>query len=312
MGQPIDWHNIKESMLYNVYYGAPLCLVNGYFSEFLSKIFPWDQEPRKRAWSGVIGSIIVTMITLILLNLILWVYIWGNDYSILSNTENRSFYLVALIITIIVSVTIHAIGFFQEIQREKSISERLRQEKLATELSALRSQVDPHFLFNSFNVLSGLIDENPEKAQDFLAGLSKIYRYVLEQRNDDTNTVGDELAFAKEYLDLQKMRFENSIDVETKISDEVMEKKLPSLSLQLLLENAIKHNGFSDERPLKINIKDENDSLIVTNSIQKRKNISESAGMGLQNINDRYSLLSKRQIEIVSDDRLFTVKLPLI
>jgi len=279
MGVEMVWDNLGTSLLYNIYYGAPLCLVNGFFFEYISKIFPWDEQPRKRAWLGVIGSIIVTMITLILLNIMLWVYVWGNAFEVFWNRENRSFYLIALIITVIVSVTIHAIGFFQEVQKEKLISQRLRQEKLASELNALRSQVDPHFLFNSFNVLSGLIDEDPEKAQNFLAGLSKIYRYVLEQRNDDTSTVADELAFAREYLELQKMS---------------------------------KHNGFSDDRPLKINISEEEDALIISNTIQKRKNISDSAGLGLQNIIDRYSLLSKKQIEVNVDDHLFTVKLPLI
>ena len=312
MWQNIGWDNIWSSFLYNIYYGVPLCLVNGFFFDYLSKLVPWDIYPKRRAILGGVGSIALTMITLLTLNILLWVYIKGNDYTVLWNRNNRSFYIIGLVITIIVSTTIHAIGFFQEIQKEKRISQKLRQEKLASELSALRSQVDPHFLFNSFNVLSGLIDEDKEKAQKFLAGLSKIYRYVLEQRNDDVSTVSDELSFANKYLDLQQMRFENSIVVSSHISDDVLKKKIPSLSLQLLLENAIKHNGFSDERPLNINIKDENDMLIVTNSIQKRRNISDSAGMGLQNINDRYSLLSNKQITVDEDGILFTVKLPLI
>jgi len=304
--------DLSTSILYNFYYGISLSLVNGYFFDYLSKIVPWDTHPRKRAYLGIFGSIAVTMGTLILLNLILWVYIRGYDYSVLWNISNRGFYITALVITIIVSTTIHAISFFKEIQREKQISQKLRQDKLASELSALRSHVDPHFLFNSFNVLSGLIDEDSEKAQDFLAGLSKIYRYILEQRNDATSSVEDELDFAKKYLDLQQMRFENSINVETNISSGVMDRKIPSLSLQLLLENAIKHNGFSDESPLKINIFDDNDELVVSNTVRKRKNISDTSGMGLQNINDRYSLLKKKQITIDSSNSLFTVKLPLI
>jgi len=308
----LNANNLSTSILYNIYYGVPLSLVNGYFFDFLSRMVPWDLQPKKRAILGVVGSIAVTMATLIILNLILRVYFWGNDFSTLWNLASRNFYFIALVITVIVSTTIHAIEFFKEIQKEKMISHKLRQEKLATELSALRSHVDPHFLFNSFNVLSGLIDENPEKAQDFLAGLSKIYRYILEQRNDDTSTVEDELAFAEKYIDLQQMRFENSIAVETEISKDTLTKKIPSLSLQLLLENAIKHNGFSDTHPLKINISEEGDSLIIKNNIQHRNNIEDSSGMGLQNINDRYSLLTKKQIEVISEDELFTVKLPLI
>ena len=308
----LEIENLGKAILFNIYYGGPLSLVNGYFFEFLNKKVPWDHQPRKRATLGVVGSIGVTMATLIFLNLILWVYIWGYDFSILWNFENRNFYIIALVITIIVSTTIHAIGFFKEVQSEKLISQKLRQEKLATELSALRSHVDPHFLFNSFNVLSGLIDEDPDKAQEFLAGLSKIYRYILEQRNEDTSTVRAELDFAEKYIDLQQMRFENSITVETVISKKTMTKKIPSLSLQLLLENAVKHNGFSDENPLRISIAEEGESLVVKNNMQHKKSLTSTSGMGLQNINDRYSLLTKKEIMIDSNDKLFTVKLPLI
>ena len=308
----LGWDNLWKSLLYNVYYGGPLCLVNGYFFDALNKYVPWEAHPKKRAYFGVVGSILITMLTLVLLNTLLWVYIWGNDFEVLWNYENRSFYVIALVITIIVSTTIHAIGFFQEIQKEKKISQQLRQEKLATELNALRTHVDPHFLFNSFNVLSGLIDEDPEKAQKFLAGLSKIYRYVLEQRNEDTSTVGEELDFAQKYLDLQKMRFEDSIAVNTEIDEKIKEKKIPSLSLQLLLENAIKHNGFSISNPLQITISEQNEFLVVSNNIQHRSNIKASAGMGLDNINERYKLLAKEGITIDSSNELFTVKLPLL
>ena len=308
----LDWDTLWKTLMFNVYYGVPLSLVNGYFFDYLSLIMPWDEHPRKRAFWGVVGSITLTMITLIVLNTILWVYIWGNEIDVLWNRSNRSFYIVGLVITIIVSISIHAIGFFKEVQREKVVSQKLRQEKLAMELNALRSHVDPHFLFNSFNVLSGLIDEDADKAQDFLAGLSKIYRYILEQRNEDTSSVGDELDFAQKYIELQKMRFEDSIDVETRIGKEALSKKVPSLSLQLLLENAIKHNGFSIANPLKIIIAEEDGALVVSNTIRHRKQIAQSAGMGLQNISDRYYLLSKRQIIIDTNDEMFTVKLPLI
>jgi len=308
----IKLKSVLESILFNTYYGVPLSLVNGYFFDWLSEVVPWEKTPRKRAYLGVIGSIALTMGTVIILNLFLWVYYWDNPISVLWSKDNHSFYMIALVITIIASTTIHAISFFKEVQNERRVSQRLREEKLATELSALRSHVDPHFLFNSFNVLSGLIDEDPERAQDFLAGLSKIYRYILEQRNNDTSTVRDELAFSEKYLDLQQTRFEHSINVETRISEEGMGRLLPSLSLQLLLENAIKHNGFSVQNPLNILIAEEEDALVVSNSIQPRKSLTDSSGMGLQNIRDRYALLTKKEIEVNTNDHFFTVKLPLI
>ncbi len=303
---------IAEIALYNVYYGLPLCFLNGWFFEYLNKIFPWEKRPSLRALAGVFGSIVLTMMVLIILNFILWTVAWGKPISSLWLIENRSFYINSLVITGIVSISVHAITFFGEVQKEKLVSAKLRQEKLATELSALRTHVDPHFLFNSFNVLSGLIDEDRDKAQEFLGGLTKIYRYILEQRNDDTCAVADELQFAQQYLNLQRMRFENSIRLETDIKEAAMEKKVPSLSLQLLMENAIKHNGFDEENPLAIRIIADEDTLMVTNNLKTRKNLTKGNGIGLQNIKDRYALLTDRQPAIETNESSFTVKLPLI
>ncbi|MEM6964428.1 MAG: histidine kinase [Bacteroidota bacterium] len=312
LAKQLTWEIIKQQVFYNIYYGVPLSLVNGWLFDFLSKLFPWNERPWTRAITGVFGAIVVTMTVLISLNLILWVFVFGYKMDTLWIRENRTFYLIALIITFIVSITLHAIGFFKEVQNERLVSTQLRQEKIASELSALRTQVDPHFLFNSFNVLSGLIDEDTEKAQSFLAELSAIYRYVLEQRNEDTCTVADELNFAKQYLHLQRMRFEDSIYLKTDIGEEVLHKKIPSLTLQLLLENAIKHNGFNEQHPLHIEITQEDDQLRVSNNRKARTNLTESNGIGLQNIRERYRLLTTQSLTIDANPDFFTVKLPLI
>lgn len=308
----LSWNIIKEQVLYNLYYGVPLSLINGRLFEMLNRILPWDTQPRKRAIAGIFGSIIITMIALVILNFILWSLIMGNDVSVLWIRGNRDFYVIGLLITILVSLAMHAIGFFYEIQREKVVTTKLREEKLASELNALRAHIDPHFLFNSFNVLSGLIDEDKDKAQDFLAGLSKIYRYILEQRNEDTSTVKDELSFANRYLELQRTRFEDSIELYTDIDSELMHKRIPSLSLQLLLENAIKHNGFDAEHTLSIEIKADQDYLTVSNNRKHRSDSNGSNKMGLQNIKDRYKLMSDKEIEVHSQEDTFTVQLPLI
>lgn len=309
---PMTWPSVSNKLLYTIYYGLPLTLGNGWLFDYLGKRYPWDKHPIQRAWIGVIGSISFTMILLIGLNFILWHLIYGNDLSVLWLRENRTFYLVAIIITAIITITMHAIGFFKEGQRERLANERLRQEKLETELGALRSQIDPHFLFNSFNVLSGLIDEDTEKAQSFLARLSSIYRYVLEQRNEATSTVAEELDFASQYLSLQQTRFENSIQLDAQISESSLGKKIPSLSLQLLLENAIKHNSFNPTHPLQIKIKEASGQLVVQNNRKARQSLAKGSGMGLQNIKDRYQLLAGPAPEVLSDASSFTVKLPLL
>lgn len=310
---PFDREFILDHLLYNAYYGIPLTLGNGWFFDFLNRKFRWENSPFQRALVGIVGSIILTMTILTILNFVLWHLIFGRDFSSLWLVENRSFYVIAIIITGIVTMTVHAVSFFKEMQRERVVNAELRQEKLATELGALRAQVDPHFLFNSFNVLSGLIDEDPEKAQEFLAELSGIYRYVLEQRNDATSTVAAELDFAKQYLRLQQTRFEDSIHLETDISKTALVRKVPSLSLQLLLENAVKHNGFDPQNPLLIRIEEKAEQLVVSNNRSIRKNLSSSSGLGLQNIRDRYQLLASDSLpEIETSAGSFIVKLPLL
>lgn len=308
----LTWHILGEQILYNLYYGIPLSLINSKLFEALNNYLPWESQSRKRAIAGIVGSISITMLTLIILNFILWVFLKGNDISALWIRENRNFYIIALLITVLVSISMHAIGFFYEVQREKLVSQKLRKEKLSTELNALRAHIDPHFLFNSFNVLSGLIEEDKNKAQDFLEGLSKIYRYILEQRHEDTSTIEDELAFAKKYLTLHRMRFENSILLHTDIDDSLLDKKIPSLSLQLLLENAIKHNAFDTNNPLSISISADADLLSVSNNRKVRKKVNGSNKMGLKNIKDRYKLMSQKDIQIISEEDQFTVQLPLI
>ena len=303
---------IKEQFFYNIYYGFPLSFFMSWFFDFLDKRISWDENPKLRAVLGIVGTVIMTMLILVILNFILWTVIEGKPIGVLWLKENRLFYIIGMVITVVVTSVIHAIGFFNEVQRVKKQSYELRQQKLSSELNALRAHVDPHFLFNSFNVLSGLIDEDKDRAQTFLSGLSSIYRYILEQRNEQTCTLEEELGFAKRYLELQHMRFENGIRLETDISTTYLERKVPSLTLQLLLENAIKHNAFDAKNPLVVKLSIEEDSLIIRNNYRPKKELIKSSGLGLQNITDRYDILSDRKIEVSSNDKEFIVKIPLL
>ncbi len=303
---------IGKQFFFNFYYGFPLGAVNGFFFNRLSTKFPWQEHPKKRTWFGVIGSIVLTMFTLVVLNIILWVLIQGHQWSSLLNQTFKNFYVIALIITVIISSILHAIEFFKQVEQEKRINETLRKEKISTELNMLKAHLDPHFLFNSFNVLSGLIDENPENAQHFLSKLSSIYRYILETRDEDLSVIKDELDFAKKYLALQQTRFEDAIVLKWSIDEDILNQRIPSLTLQLLLENAIKHNGFSKEKPLVIELFSEDDCLIIRNNKQERTSIQVSNKLGLQNIKDRYQLMTQKDIIIEDLMDSFTVKVPLI
>ncbi|MGM0579670.1 MAG: sensor histidine kinase [Bacteroidota bacterium] len=191
-------------------------------------------------------------------------------------------------------------------------AEQLRTEKIAGQYQSLKNQLNPHFLFNSLNVLTNLVYENADKSASFIQQLSKIYRYVLDVQQEELVSLADEISFAHNYLSLQKLRFEENLMYEI-VTDNIVDFHLPPLSLQLLLENAIKHNIVSMEHPLKIKIYQKEDVLIVSNNFQpKNPKEIESNGIGLENIKRRYELMSDKKPEIINTETEFSVKLPLL
>lgn len=191
-------------------------------------------------------------------------------------------------------------------------AEQLRSEKFASQYQSLKDQLNPHFLFNSLNVLSNLVYEDADRSAAFIQKLSKIYRYVLDVQQEQLVSLSQELDFARNYLELQKIRFEENLIFSIKIENE-KGFLLPPLSLQLLLENAIKHNEASQDHPLFISILQKENELWISNSFQLKSTLkNDSPGIGLSNIRMRYTLLSNRQIEVAQDENEFLVKLPLL
>lgn len=183
---------------------------------------------------------------------------------------------------------------------------------VSAQFESLKNQLDPHFLFNSLNVLHALIDENQDKAQEFTQGLSKTYRYILEQKNKELVPLETELAFAKSYMQLLQMRFEDGLEVHFSEHLKFSHGNIVPLSLQLLLENVIKHNKITSNRPVEINIYQEDGYLIVSNNLNKKQHRETSNGIGLNNIQSRYALLTNRQIHVIETTDTFTIKLPLL
>ncbi|MBA5793691.1 histidine kinase [Flavobacterium sp. xlx-214] len=214
------------------------------------------------------------------------------------------------------SMTITTIVYIVLLIRRKDKIEVNQQKTIAvkatTSFESLKNQLDPHFLFNSLNVLSALIEENPAKAQEFTVSLSKVYRYVLDQKDKNLITVEEELNFAKLYVSLLKVRFEDAILVHFSDVSIFTNYKIVPLSLQLLLENAVKHNIISDQKPLKIEIFKEGEFIVVQNSFQKKQTFEKTSGIGLQNIINRYQLVSNEEIEILQTNEFYKVRLPLL
>lgn len=220
-------------------------------------------------------------------------------------------YILVAVITVFFLILFFIIDRKKNKLERKIIVESTKAETATAKFESLKNQLDPHFLFNSLNVLTGLIEENPDNAIDFTTSLSKIYRYVLEQKDKEVVPIQEEINFAKTYINLLKLRFENSIHFELDESLINHEGFIVPLSLQILLENTIKHNIVSEQKPLKIKMYKQDNNLIVENTLQPKDSIKDSTGVGLNNIINRYQLISNRKVEI-EKDQLFRVQLPIL
>ncbi|MGB5363070.1 MAG: 2TM domain-containing protein [Aureibaculum sp.] len=294
-------------------YAVALTLVNSYFFEYLNTV-KWQKYAKFRLSIGVVGGIVLTMFSIFILRMLQEMAIEGENFDEFYSEElqNGTFYLTSLLITVVASIFFHAVYFYQELQKRKVTEQKIIAGTASAQFDALKNQLDPHFLFNSLNVLTSLIDENPEAAQQFTTSLSKVYRYVLEQKNKELVTVDEELQFARTYVNLLKMRFEDSIVFEIPEKSENPEAKVVPLSLQLLLENAVKHNVVNASKPLYIKIYEKEGNLVVENNLQSKEVIKRSSGVGLTNIKQRYALLTNRKVLIQKTSASFIVEIPML
>ncbi|GLB51684.1 histidine kinase [Neptunitalea chrysea] len=294
-------------------YSEVLLFLNGYYFDYFNTKLTWGkQNPVARVFLGVLGGIIVTMIGVFFLRFFIVVGLEGHGVSYFVQNENPKDYTYSLIITAFVTIAYHAIYFYRELQKNKIKEQKIIATTASAQFDALKNQLDPHFLFNSLNVLTSLIEENPNAAQKFTTSLSKVYRYVLEQKNKDLVTVDEELSFARTFVNLLKMRFEDSIvfDIPEKASNP--EAKVVPLSLQLLLENAVKHNMVTPQKPLHVQIFEKDGNLVVRNNLQPKAVVKKSSGVGLRNIQQRYAILTKRAVAIGKSETEFQVAVPML
>lgn len=302
-----------KSLGVTFFYVFVLTLVNAGFYALTDRKLDWNTKGKKRLIIGITGSVLLTMLAFFGCRILHLVVIEQKfSFNEFLEQENAGNYFFTFLITIIISLSFHVFYFFKAIQESKVKEQKIIAGTASAKFDALKNQLDPHFLFNSLNVLTSLIDENPDAAQKFTTSLSKVYRYVLEQKNKDLVSVQDELEFAKVYIGLLKMRFENSIRFEIPSSISNPEAKIVPLSLQLLLENAVKHNRISEENPLVIRIYEEHGNLVVSNNLQHKKTIQKSSGIGLSNIKSRYELLTSRKMTVEKSEKAFTVCLPIL
>lgn len=297
---------------YYCMYGVILTILNTAFFDYMNHNVVWKKYTKYRLILSVFGSISITMLGIFFIRMIIKIVIEGQPLIYFITNEKFKYYIVSLLITMVVTLCFHTFYFYKKSQEKKVKEQKIIAGTASAQFESLKNQIDPHFLFNSLNVLSSLIEENPDNAQRFTTSLSKIYRYVLEQKDKELVSVAEELAFAKTYMNLLKMRFENSLFYDMPEEIPNTHARVVPLSLQLLLENTVKHNIVSEQKPLYIRIKILQNNLIIENDLQKKEVLSDRNGVGLQNIINRYAILTHRKVQIEETKTQFSVNIPIL
>jgi hypothetical protein len=274
--------------------------------------FKWIEKPITR----LVGTLITYSIySFIASFIVITGYVWARNAHLQFEELNLLHFAEEALSPVLIAVIINGIFTTRSwlVEWRKSVleAEQLKRAVLASQNQSLKDQLNPHFLFNSLNTLNSLVFESAERSSKFIQQLSKIYRYVLEVQSEELVSLEMELDFAKNYLGLQQIRFEDKLKFKISVQD-TASYYLPPLSLQLLLENAVKHTTASASHPLYLEINQEKDFLYVINNWRPKKGDVSNTGIGLENIKKRYQLLGKNQAIVEQNEEFFTVKLPLL
>jgi len=302
------WSEFWESMIFSM----TIYLCNAASFILLMRKYNKELFTRKYIGYGILGNIVASIIGIFLSRVLLKVIMHKMPFDAFLMSERPQYYVNSFFISMVVALMFYAAYFYKYYKERQVKEQKIIAGSASARFDALKNQLDPHFLFNSLNVLTSLIEEDPEQAQKFTTSLSKVYRYVLEQKNKDLVTVDEELNFARTYVRLLKMRFEDSIifDIPEKCTQP--DAKIVPLSLQLLLENAVKHNVVTSSKPLHIKVFEQGGMLVVTNNLQEKQVVKKSSGVGLQNIRQRYQILTDRAVIINKTNVDFSVALPML
>jgi len=300
-----------------VYSSVNSVLVGGSFMigltvmiNILDRKLPWLHFPLKR----LIVQTLVTIgfsLTIIVITIVLN-GLFSHEQITSGYFLDRGYFMMKIAFSFIFvgSLGSNAILFFKNWKEAAVQQEKLKRQQLALQYETLKGQVSPHFLFNNLNSLTSLISTNPDKAIDFVKKLSEVYRYVLDQKDQELVDLTTELKFVESYVFLQKIRFESNLDVQIQVNPQNF--KVIPLSVQMLVENAIKHNEISDRKPLQIRIFSTDDNcLIVENQLQKKSG-SEGSGSGIQNIRERYEFFTNKKVVIFESLDRYLISIPLL
>jgi two-component system, LytTR family, sensor kinase len=275
----------------------------------LEKILPWREEARKRF---ITEFLLVSISTIIISGFIGFLFYYV--YTDCKDPIPLIFDIIikSLVINTIATAIYEGVFFLNQWKAALVNAEKLKQENLQSQFDSLKNQVNPHFLFNSLNTLATIIPEDPEQAVKFVQKLSSVYRYLLQYKDNETVDLQTELDCINAYFFLQKIRFGENLHVNIDIPVHQQNRQIPPLSLQILVENAIKHNIISQHKPLTVHIYIDDAGMLVTrNTLQKKKSVESSTKIGLQNLMNRFTYIFGQGIDIFETDTDFIVKVPL-
>ncbi|MES2645903.1 MAG: histidine kinase [Bacteroidota bacterium] len=259
----------------------------------------------------IAGSLLTTVITFIL---VLIVGMWLHKFSISENIIPLKLNLTyAWLVNLLYHLLNTVIFYYKEYSSSRVEAEELKRFHTQAELQLVKSQINPHFLFNNLNVLSALVIQNHSEANRFIEEFSKVYRYILNNHDKELVDLKTELHYIDPYLFLLKKRFGDGLQVSIDIPENYEKCLVIPAAIQMLIENAIKHNVVSRRKPLQINLHvNGNNTVVVSNNLQAKQTVEKSTEIGLKNIIKRYSLVSNREVLISNEAFAFRVELPLI
>lgn len=271
----------------------------------------WSREPIKRLLAGIFGHIFYTALAMFVLNYVVLLLL-GWNREVLTWSGFLEISIPAIIITILIASILTAREFFLAWRQSAVQEERMKMELMSARYESLKNQVNPHFLFNSLNVLTSLVYKDVDLSARFIKKLSNVYRYVLDVRDKQVVDLDEDLEFLRSFNFLLKMRHMESLQININVPENTDHKVVP-LALQMLVENAVKHNRIDKHEPLTISVFLDDGYLVVKNNLQKKQQVKNtSPQVGLSNIKARYEYLSDKPVIIEENDDKFEVKLPLL
>lgn len=297
--------------IFKEYPATLVMVVSGFFSmHYINKLYTWGENPLRRL---IVTAFALVTISCIITAMLCIPKLQNFSFAeLISSGHVEAVFVVSLMANAVIMGVTDVTLYYRKSHKKALDAEIIKKNKARFQYDQLKRQLNPHFLFNSLNVLDYLVHTDANRASDFIKKLAGVYRYLLSKESDPTVHLEEEITFANMYAELLKERFDKGLSIEISIEDIHLKTHIIPCSLQLLIENATKHNIISERKPLTVKIYIENESIVVENNRQLRIKADESTGLGLKSIEAQYQTLFSKSIDIEQTDSFYRVKLPII